>query len=172
MNQKQDEDFTFFEKSVKENYSMLRTYYMTMGLNRANAEDLVQESFLAAFRLLERFDRTKPLRPWLRGIARNKYLEFCRTKKEIPLGDEMIETIDAQYHYWEDAHVSDPGIHDFLNDCIGRLDAEAAKAVELFYYKRMSTQEIAETCGINEATVRKRLQRVRENLKDCMESKR
>jgi len=171
VNRNDDELFIFFEKSVKENYSMLRTYYTTMGLDQANAEDLVQETFLAAFRMLDRFDRSKPLRPWLRGIAKNKYLEFCRTKREIPLGDEMLELIDAQYHYWENAHVSDRSLHDSLDDCIGKLDTEAAKTIELFYYRKLSTREIADTCGLNETTVRKRLERVRENLKGCMESK-
>lgn len=150
---------------------MLRSYYMTMGLDKANAEDLVQESFLAAFKLLDRFDREKPIQPWLRGIAKNKYLEFCRSKKEIPVGDEMIDVIDAQYRHWEDAHISGPALHDHLDGCIGKLDQEAAKVLDLFYYKKLSTQEIANTCGLNEATVRKRLQRIREDLKECMESR-
>ena len=172
MREQEEADSAFFEKSVKENYKMLRSYYRAMGLSSENAEDLVQESFLAAFKLLDCFDRTKPLRPWLRGIAKNKYLEFCRIKKEIPLGDEMIEMLDAQYHYWEDAHVSEDSLYDILKDCLAGLDEAAAKIVELFYYKKLSTQEIAVECDMNETTVRKRLQRVRENLRKCMESKR
>lgn len=171
VNQAHDEQIIFFEKSVKENYAMLRTYYMTTGLDQASAEDLVQESFLAAYKILGSFDRSKPIAPWLRGIARNKYLEHCRTKKEIPLGDELLELLDAQYHYWEKSHVSEHSLHDFLEDCISKLDQEAAKLLDLFYYRKSSTMEIAQECGLNEVTVRKRLQRSRENLKECMESK-
>lgn len=164
----EDDDLIFFEESVKENYKMIRSYYRSMNLSHESAEDLVQETFMMAFKLLSGFDRSKPIRPWLRGIAKNKYLEFCREKKEIPLGNDMIELIDSQYHYWEDAHVDDFNLYSFLKECIAKLDTEAAKAVELFYYKKLSTLEMANICSLNEMTVRKRLQRVRENLKNCM----
>jgi len=163
------DDLFFFEAAVKDNYRMLRSYFRSMSLSSETAEDLVQETCLAAFRLLDIFDRSRPIKPWLRGIAKNKYLEFCRMKKEIPFGDDMIEMIDAQYHYWEDAHLEDTGIYAFLGKCINKLDSEAAKIVELFYYNKLGTQEIAGTCSLNEATVRKRLQRARENLKKCMD---
>ena len=169
MKSNKDDIFVFFEASVRENYRMLRSYYMAMSLSFESAEDLVQETFLTAFKLLHVFDRAKPLRPWLRGIAKNKYFELCRMKREIPVDGDTIEMIDAQYFYWENAFAEDADVYVFLKKCIDKLNAEDVKVIESFYYKNLSTREIADACGLREATVRKRLQRIRENLKCCME---
>src|ERR687891_2295284 len=47
----------------------------------AAAEDIAQESFLAAVRALDRFDRRRPFGPWLHRITVNRAIDFARARK-------------------------------------------------------------------------------------------
>ena len=49
--------------------------------DRAAAEDIAQEAFLAALRALPRFDRRRPLRPWLHRIVVNRAIDFARRRR-------------------------------------------------------------------------------------------
>src|SRR3954449_12055938 len=49
--------------------------------DRAAAEDIAQEAFLAALRALPRFDRRRPLRPWLHRIVVNRAIDHARARR-------------------------------------------------------------------------------------------
>ena len=49
--------------------------------DRAAAEDIAQEAFLAALRALPRFDRSRPLRPWLHRIVVNRAIDWARARR-------------------------------------------------------------------------------------------
>src|SRR5213082_490863 len=58
----------------------------------AAAEDIAQESFLAAVRTLERFDRRRPFGPWLHRIVVNRAIDWTRARRlraEVELGDYL-----------------------------------------------------------------------------------
>src|ERR671928_1939870 len=56
-----------------------RAAYLVVG-DRAAAEDIAQEAFLAALRALDRFDRRRPLAPWLHRIAVNRAIDHARAR--------------------------------------------------------------------------------------------
>jgi RNA polymerase sigma-70 factor, ECF subfamily len=49
--------------------------------DRAAAEDIAQEAFLAALRALPRFDRRRPVRPWLHRIVVNRAIDWTRARR-------------------------------------------------------------------------------------------
>ena len=49
--------------------------------DRAAAEDIAQEAFLSALRALPRFDRRRPLRPWLHRIVVNRAIDWARARQ-------------------------------------------------------------------------------------------
>ena len=56
------------------------------------AEDIAQESFLAAIRALDRFDRSRPFGPWLHRIVVNRAIDWTRARKlrgEVELVDSL-----------------------------------------------------------------------------------
>jgi RNA polymerase sigma-70 factor (ECF subfamily) len=60
--------------------------------DRAAAEDIAQEAFLSALRALPRFDRRRPLRPWLHRIVVNRAIDAARARtlrRESPLDDAL-----------------------------------------------------------------------------------
>jgi len=68
--------------------------------HRQDAEDVTQETFLRVFRSLRRWDPTRPLRPWVLGIAVNR----CRT--------------------WMGRRAKRPELADYLHETAGRDDAD------------------------------------------------
>ena len=56
-----------------------RAAYLVVG-DASAAEDIAQESFLAAIRALDRFDRRRPFAPWLHRIAVNRAIDYARAR--------------------------------------------------------------------------------------------
>src|SRR5215204_6394258 len=56
-----------------------RTAYLILH-DRAAAEDVAQEAFLAALRALDRFDRRRPFGPWLHRIVVNRAIDWARAR--------------------------------------------------------------------------------------------
>src|SRR4051812_14460635 len=58
----------------------LHRYCARMTGSVMNGEDVVQESLFEAYRKLDTFDETRPLKPWLFRIAHNRCIDFLRSK--------------------------------------------------------------------------------------------
>jgi RNA polymerase sigma-70 factor (ECF subfamily) len=126
---------------------------------------------ITAFKKLEEYDESRDFGNWVRGIVRIKYLEHYRHNHEIPMSEELIELLDANYSHWDAAEkhaAAGENLFQVLNECVEKLSAEQRAVMEKFYYQRQKTVEIAQSENLNEATVRKRLERVRSILKDCI----
>ena len=132
-------------------------------------DDIVQETFVAAYKNLGKFDTSKDFGKWVRGILRFKYLEWMRKKKELPLDESILEAIDAQYTILEYASKdNDGGLIEALKACMGRLKGPALQVVEFFYFDKQSCSVIAETMNSSDVAVRQRLRRVRGILAECI----
>ncbi|MDO9543254.1 MAG: sigma-70 family RNA polymerase sigma factor, partial [Kiritimatiellia bacterium] len=109
---------------------------------------------------------------WIRGIIRNKYFERIRKSREIPLGQEIIDLIEREYESWDEfSHKSGADIFVLLKKCLETLSLVHKRIVELFYYEKRKCAEIAEREQLSEPTVRKRLERIRSGLKECIDKK-
>jgi RNA polymerase sigma-70 factor (ECF subfamily) len=76
-------------------YDYVYNSLLRLGVREADVEDLVQETLLAVHRRLDTYDRSRPLRPWLFGVAFRVASEFrrrARTRREVP--KDAIEGID------------------------------------------------------------------------------
>ncbi len=137
------------------------------------SRDIVQESFVTAWENMERFDVTRDFGSWLRGIVRNKWRETMRrNNKQIALEDDALESLEAEMLTWQELRQDGgPSVFIRLEDCIGKLPEALVGAVKSFYYEGCSTDEAAEKLDIGGATLRKRLERAREALRQCLQTK-
>ena len=158
-----------FEILVRERHRRLIAYSFSLVDNPTIAEDITQDALLTAYKRLADFDSSKNFPVWVRGIIRNKYLEVCRHRKEIPLEVSKLEYLEATHSEW-DALKSDflTDALSVLSECLKKLPEIHKAAVELFYMKELSTAEVAVRLEIADPTLRKRLQRARTNLGDCI----
>jgi RNA polymerase sigma factor (sigma-70 family) len=164
-----EERLHYFEEQVNIHHKKVLAYALSLNLNHHTAEDLVQDSFLTAFRKLAEIDITRNLGSFVRGILRFKYLERARNLKEICLGDEIIEIIDQQFSQWDSEEYNRTLLFDKLKHCIEKLTLDQQKIINMFYTGKKKCETIAAAMKINEATVRKRLERIRYELKCCIE---
>lgn len=134
------------------------------------AKDIVQDSFVAAWENLEKFDVTKDFGAWVRGIVRNKTREWARAQDLVSMDEEILDAIELQHREWDEAFDgSEEGLFQSLGSCLQKLPELLNQAVNLFYFQRLSGAETAARIGADPATVRKRLERARTQLRTCIE---
>ena len=129
------------------------------------AEDLVQETFLRAWKAIDTLQDDKAAKAWLITILRRENARRFERKQ--------LDLIDLDEH-----PQSDPGAlhneqemeHEWLRRHIARLPAEYQEPLLLQVLGGFSGEEIAEQLGLNKNTVMTRLFRARNQIKEAMES--
>jgi len=151
------------------------------------AEDLLQETFLAALQSLDRFEGRSTERSWLTGILKHKILDhFRRSGREVEFADRSDpadphpEWFDEDGHWKLDdnspADWADPGraleqsrFWDAMGRCLGGLPARTARAFELREIDGEETVAICKTLEITPTNLWVMLHRARMHLRRCLE---
>ncbi len=154
----------------------LFTAAMRMTHNAADAEDLVQETYLRAYRGYPRFEAGTNLRAWLYRILTNTYINSYRSKQRRPVESDLGEVEDLYlYRRLGGLEASERGrsAEDELMDLVTDAEVKAALdelpeqfrvAVLLADVEGFSYKEIAEILDIPIGTVMSRLHRGRKGL--------
>lgn len=124
----------------------------------AAAEDIAQESFLAAIRALDRFDRRRPFGPWLHRIVVNRAIDWSRARV---LRREVAEPAEQA----DDRPAEEAGFGD-LDDALRDLNTEHRAVVVLRYLLGYTPGEIARMLDLPRGTVNSRLRRALDRLAD------
>src|SRR5687767_5547161 len=125
----------------------------------AAAEDIVQESFLAAIRALDRFDRRRPFGPWLHRIVVNRAIDWARARAlraEVGTGPEAA------------AEPSRAELSDELMAALRRLSPDHRAVVVLRYLLEYTPGEIARLLDVPRGTVNSRLRRALDELEGLL----
>jgi RNA polymerase sigma-70 factor (ECF subfamily) len=140
-----------------------------------DADDLVQETFIRAYRYLDRFDAERAFRPWLFKIGVNLcYHHLRRSRREawVSLDEEHPETGRARLERLETpgavAAVTRPLETARLAAAIDRLPPLHRTILVLRAVHELRYEEIAETLGVPVGTVMSRLSRARRALKELL----
>ena len=158
-----------FETLVREHHRRLLAYALALTRRNDVAEDLAQDALLIAHRDLAKFDAARDFGAWVRGILRMKYLEWTRSQRLEHLSEAQLDALDARHREWDRA--ADEGHGDALAAlrlCREELGNHIADTLDLFYTEHLSCADIAARLNVSEVVVRKRLQRAREVLGDCL----
>ena len=156
-------------------YALLRVGKQDM------AEDMVQETLLAALKNWESFSGVSTERTWLIGILRHKIIDFFRKDHCDEDIDEQTcqkEYFDKRRH-WKDKlsnWKSDPEVLaenmefvKILNNCLKELSKVMAKAFIMRELEEISSEEICKYLEISETNLWVRLHRARLQLRRCLE---
>ncbi len=144
--------------------------------NAAEAEDVTQETFVRAYRALDRFDgRSEPF-TWIYRIAVNLALNAIRarrpSRRATPLDDPRIEGLleDRRVHHADPAHlIADRQLGLALCDGIDGLSDTLRTTLVLVIVDGLSHAEAAEVLGCPEGTVAWRVHEARKKLRAYLE---
>src|SRR5436190_3188585 len=162
-------DAAGFEAHLRLHHRRLLAYALALTRKLDAAEDLVQDALLIAHRDLAKFDASRDFGAWVRGIVRFKYLEWTRAHRTEQLDAALLDAIEHQHQAWDRA--AEEGREDAttaVRDCLQKLPPHLGETLDLFYRAQDSCTAIAGRLGISEVVVRKRLQRARESLAECI----
>ncbi|MDB5385104.1 MAG: polymerase, sigma-24 subunit, subfamily [Planctomycetaceae bacterium] len=131
--------------------------------HRQDAEDLTQEVFTRAFRSLSGWDRIRPLKPWLLMIAAN----CCRTalskRARLPECNEFADDVAARPEIVRDTEFAEA-----VQRALATLREDHRACFILFYEQELSVNEVAETLGCPEGTIKTWLHRARKDVAELL----
>jgi RNA polymerase sigma-70 factor (ECF subfamily) len=162
-----------FEGIVELHQAELYRYVRYLGARRSVAEDVVQDTFLDAYRRpgpLESADE-RGSAAWLRGIARNKFLKHCRATRRtpVPLSGGALEQCEAAWsrHFLRDGDGFD--YIEALRGCVDKLPAKQRHAVDMQYAESKGRSAMAEALEMKADGIKSLMRRIRSALAECVE---
>lgn len=124
-------------------------------------DDVVQESFLQAFRDLRRLRRASRFVPWFLAIVRNSARGFHRRRARTVVTSEVPEVSVSPPDRLEGSELREQ-----VRVRVEQLPDGIREAIFLYYYEGQSTEEVARALGITRSAVKKRLQNGRGVLRE------
>ena len=146
--------------------SAFRLAYLFLG-DATEAEDVGQEAFVRAYRALDRFDATRPFRPWLLSIVTNLARNRRRSLgRYLAAWRRLVQTTSdcAPAAYEPETWRAQA-----LWQAVRRLSQQDQEIIYLRYYLELPESETASTLGVAPGTVKSRLHRALARLRSVAE---
>jgi RNA polymerase sigma-70 factor (ECF subfamily) len=180
MDATQDRTELFEQEALKHLDALYRTA-LRMTRNPQDAEDLVQETYLRAYRFFDQFQPGTNLRAWLFKILTNSYINTYRKASAEPKNTSLEDTEEfSLYHQmaremqtgsldWDvEAQVLDRFAEADIREAIEKLPEAFRMTVLLADVEGFSYKDIAEITGVSKGTVMSRLFRGRRLLQKAL----
>lgn len=160
-----------------------RIFAAAMGLlhNHSDAEEITQDTFVRAHRGFSNFRGDSSVSTWLHRIAvnlaRNRYWYFFRRRRHATLSLDASVGVEGDDRFSDLLSTADPdpsqeaSRNEFVGAveaCMERLEAGHRRILTMRTVLDQSYEEIAGELGINVGTVKSRIARARERLRNCL----
>jgi RNA polymerase sigma-70 factor (ECF subfamily) len=172
-----EDEATLIARSLKQDhdaFGQLIDRYAAMVVNlayrmvgdRTDAEDLAQETFLAAFKALPTFRADSKFSTWLYRIAANKCRDWLRAKRPAPVD---LDAVDQRHEPVIESStperlLSQQQVADHLERAIQRLPALYREAFVLKHVEGLSYEEMEDVLGVSADTLKMRVYKGRVQL--------
>jgi RNA polymerase sigma-70 factor, ECF subfamily len=151
----------------------LYSYALVLSRNRADAEDLVQETYVRAMQAMGRLRADSNIKSWLFTILRNVWLNQLRKRRSGPqildsamddgFANEIVEPSKSSYELYVRKVEREQ-----VRAAIQKLPVDFREVIVLREYEELSYQEIASIVGCPAGTVMSRLGRARSKLRELL----
>ncbi|MDR1643609.1 MAG: sigma-70 family RNA polymerase sigma factor [Clostridiales bacterium] len=136
--------------------------------NSMDAEDLYQETWIKAYRFIDKYDNAREFEGWLTSICLNAYRDMLRRQrwksmlavfksneeKDFVMNSLPAETEDNYSH---------------VREAVNELPEKCRMATILYYFNDMDVKKVAEILKMPEGTVKSHLSKARKILKERLE---
>lgn len=155
------DDMEEFEKLLEAERVSVERFVRFRMHSKADAEDILQEVFLAAYQKFPQLKNKSSFKAWIVSIARNKCIDYFRKKAaqyEIPI-DELTEKELSNGRY---------GVSEIytVRETLCLLGDKDKQILYLYFWKEMPQAEIAKRLNIPVGTVKSRLHTAKQNFKN------
>jgi RNA polymerase sigma-70 factor (ECF subfamily) len=172
-----------------ERYSdYLHSYAMSRLHDPEASADCVQDTFMVAIKTLHRFDGSRDIKYWLRGILRNKIVDQIRKsikEQKVDIDSEDEASLENAYHNMScslTAHnapwqfnprkqYDNMEFWEVFGECIQQLKTNAREAFLLKFLEGQTTEEMCHTMNISPNHLSVLVHRARTELKSAFETK-
>jgi RNA polymerase sigma-70 factor (ECF subfamily) len=164
-------DHEAFERWVVPQIPSMRALSRRLTPGAADADDLVQDALLRAYRGLPRFDGRYP-KAWLLTIVRNTHRNRARKRipEPVPEIDETPPPVSAANLDEVEALIVESALGDGVEGAFRRLVPAHREILELIAVHRLTYKEAADALGVPVGTVMSRLHRARAQLRSHLAS--
>jgi RNA polymerase sigma-70 factor (ECF subfamily) len=132
----------------------------------ADAEDIAQEAFLAAWEGLARLRDASSFGPWLHGITLNKVRMHLRAAERRRRSQERHSAFARTQAPGAETHAGEEPARDAVTAALSRLSPARRVAATLYYINGYSCQQVSSFLGVPLGTVKRRLFEARQRLKE------
>lgn len=156
-----------FQRQALQHLDALYNFAMYLTRKPPEADDLVQETYLRAFRFAHRFQPGTHLRAWLFQILRNTFLTFYRLReREAALAEDGVPDWDVpMFHDAPDDSAGAMDAHTDLERAMRRLPEEFRTVLLLAEVEGLPLEEVARVMASPVGTVKSRIFRAKERLR-------
>lgn len=162
-----------FERLMKETSRQAYVVAYRLTGSETEAEELVQETYVRAYRFFHRYDENLPFASWLYRIMTNIHIDASRRRQRIKFvsmevegseGSRTLELADSSAR--TDAGLWDKILEEPLQMGLKSMNPEFRTAIVLADVEGFAYEEVAEMMGTSVGTVRSRIHRARRILKE------
>ncbi len=159
------------EKIYNEAYKAVYWTAFALLKNEADAQDVVQDTFVTLIESYDTIQDKSKVLPWLKKIAANKSLNRLTRTRTDNADDEFFDDIEAMPEdFLPDTIIESREARAVIMDIINNsLSEDIRRTLILFYFDEMSTAEVAEALGVPQGTVSRRLNFARNKIKKEVE---
>jgi len=164
-----------FEGLIRDSYKQAFGLAYRLTGNSAEAEDLVQESFVRAYRFFHRYDDSLPFTSWLYRIMTNAHIDMVRRKGRLRTtsleasGSDGATTWDLpDLEASPDRQMLLNALDEPVQKALMTMTAEFRTAVLLADVEGLAYEEVAEIMKTSVGTVRSRIHRGRKQIRNYL----
>jgi len=167
-------DRATLEALIRAHQAELYRYARYLGADGFTAEDVVQDTFLAAAEggsPPADADNPRLASAWLRGVARNIFLMHCRRSRTSPVKVDS-DYLERAEGVWASRFLREGDGFDYveaLRRCLEALPRKQRRVIDLQYVHRKARAEMAALFNMTDDGVKSLLRRIRAILGDCIE---
>ena len=165
-------DQSAYADLVKRHQRYVFTLALRFAKNREDAEEIAQDCFIKAYRSLDAFQRQSKFSTWLYTIVYTTAMTSLRKKRvdtnSIDDKDTYVQ-VEAQSSSYDVNNAENRSRSYYVNQAISQLLPDDAMIITLFYNGEQSLEEIGRAMGMEANTVKVKLFRARQRLKEKLE---
>lgn len=162
-------DIEAFEALYKKYKGSIYRTSLAITRDRGAAEEILQDSFLRAFRHIDNVHDGAPIAPWLHRIAINlSYSWTTRRESWLMSLEKVIDRLVAAPKTSPEHAIEKNELQQIVREAIDQLEFPQRATIILFYLEEFSLAEIAEIMDCPVGTVKSRLYYGREKLREAL----